>query len=79
MWLRIWFAIYEFRISPGKKYRDRMELDFLRQKYGPEKLEKLRRVSRSRRVDARSRRHWRRLYNLKRILLRRGRGLHENG
>jgi hypothetical protein len=78
MWLTIWFAVYEFRISTQKQYRDRMELDFLRQRYGPEKLEKLRRVSRSRRVNARSRRHWRRLYNLKRILLRRVRP-RENG
>jgi hypothetical protein len=72
MWLRIWFSFYEWTTTSTEKDQDRKELDRLQEKYGPEKLGELERRSRNRSVDERSRRHWRRLYKLKRCLMIQG-------
>jgi hypothetical protein len=72
MWLLIWFSLYELTTTGAQKDQDRKELDRLQEKYGPRKLEELQRRSRDHRVNDRSRRHWKRLYNLKRCLVVRG-------
>jgi len=72
MWLWIWFSLYDLTTTDAQKDQDRKELDRLQEKYGPAKLGELEKRSRDRFVNQRSRRHWKRLYNLKRCLVARG-------